>query len=276
MGEIVLKKCRFNNGILVFCTVFFMAFSHSARAETMTVCYDQWPPMTIFPSSHESRRGIVIDMLSEIYQDAGISLQFYEVPYARGMQMVAEGLCDILPEKEFSPLDDAGYVYAEKETFRYPTAFVVRRDDPWRYEGIESVRGRRVATGPGWNYSSMSEEYQAYLDNPENQDFVEIVSGESDVVDRVMLMIVEGRVDIYADNIFVLQYLIQLNGLSEKLNVVTPGLDNRLIEKPIFSLKLDPDRRARLIDIWDDGRESMTSEKEAALLKSYGIQFPVH
>lgn len=272
----MLKKCRFDNAILGLCVVFFMLFSHAVRAETMKVCYDQWPPMTIFPSSYESRRGVVIDMFSDIYQDAGISLEFFEVPYARGMQMVKEGLCDVLPEKEFSPLRDAGYVYAKKETFRYPTAFVVRRDDPWRYEGVESVHGKRIATGPGWNYSSMSEEYQAYLDDPANQDSVEIVSGESDVVDRIMLMIVEGRVDLYADNVFVLQYILRLNGLSEKLRVVTPGLDNRLIEKPIFSSKLDPDRRARLIDIWDNGRESMTPEKEARLLESYGIQFPVH
>lgn len=249
----------------------FIVFSTALRAETLKVCYDQWPPMTIFPNMNESRRGVVIDIFSDIYKKSGISLEFFEVPYARGMQMVADGLCDVLPEKEFSPIQEQGYVYAQKETFQYATAFVVRRDDPWRYNGIQSIEGKRVATGPGWNYSSMSKAYQTYLNDPANQDFVEIVAGESDVVDRILLMIVAGRVDIYADNVFVLEYLINTNNLSKKLKVVRPGLENKLIEKPIFSSKLDPEKRDRLINIWNAGRESITAEEETILLKSYGI-----
>ncbi len=271
MGETVLNYSRLKKSIMSIYIILLMAFSQSSGAETIKVCYDQWPPMTIFPDSDESRRGFVIDMMSQIYKDAGISLEFFEVPLARGLQMVKEGLCDVLPEYVVFPVDESEYVYAEMATFRYPSAFVVRHDDPWRYKGIQSVEGKRVATGKGWNYSSMSEAYQAYLDNPLNRDFVETVSGESDVVDRIMLMIIDGRVDLYADNIFVLQYVLKANGLSDKLKVVTPGLENRLIEKPIFSSELDPDKRARLIDIWDKGRSGITSEEEASLLKSYDL-----
>ena len=262
-----LKPKTFSLFVLIF-----IIFSSSIGAETLKVCYDQWPPMTIFPNMKESRRGVVIDIFSDIYKKAGISLEFFEVPYARGMQMVADGLCDVLPEKEFSPIREQGYVYAQKETFQYSTAFVVRRDDPWRYSGIESINGKRVATGPGWNYSSMSQVYQDYLDDTANHDFVEIVAGESDVVDRILLMIVEGRVDLYADNVFVLEYLINTNNLSKKLKVVRPGLEHKLIEKPIFSSQLDPEKRDRLIKIWNTGRENITTQEETLLLKSYGIE----
>jgi polar amino acid transport system substrate-binding protein len=230
--------------------------------------------MTIFPTPQQPRRGVVIDMFSDIYRKAGIDLEFFEVPYERGMLMVADGLCDILPEKEFSPIQDEGYVYANQETFRYPTAFVVRRGDPWRYSGMQSVNGKRVATGPGWNYTSMSKAYQAYLDDPAHKDFVEIVSGEADVVDRILSMMVAGRVDIYADNLLVLQYIINANGLADKLEAVTPGLENILIEKPIFSSKLSPSKRAHWMKIWDDGRLGMTKEQETELLKSYGVNLP--
>jgi polar amino acid transport system substrate-binding protein len=111
-----------------------------------------------------------------------------------------------------------------------------------------------------------------YLDDPANQDLVEIVAGESDVVDRILLMIVEDRVDIYADNVFVLEYIINTNNLSKKLKVVRPGLENKLIEKPIFSSKLDPEKRDRMIKIWNTGRERITPQEESVLLKSYGIE----
>lgn len=241
---------------------------------TLKVCYDQWPPMTIFPTEDEARRGFVIDMLSDIYRDAGIALEFFEVPYVRGMQMVAEGVCDMLPEKEFSPLQDAGYEYAQQATFAYPTAFVVRQGDSWQYAGIQSVQGRRVATGQGWSYSSMSEAYQAFLDAPENQPLVEVMSGDADVVDRIMLMIAEGRVDMYADNLFVLHYVLDQNGLADKLKVITPGLDNKLVEKPIFSSRLDATWRQRLISIWDEGRKGVTPQQEAAYMEQYGIRLP--
>ena len=262
--------------LLSLCTLVAMSWVSPLKAETMKVCYDQWPPMTIFPDANEPRRGVVIDMLSMIYKSEGIALEFIEVPYARGMQMVADGQCDMLPEKEYSPIAGKGYVYAENETYQYETAFVVRRDDPWVYSGIESIRGKRVATGPGWDYSSMSEPYQAYLVDPLNQDDVEVLAGHGNVVDRILSMIDQGRVDLYADNVFVLEYLLSINGLSEKLKVVTPGLEKKLVEKPIFSLKLDAERRARLIKTWDDGRANMPPLTEAAILKSYGVELPVH
>jgi polar amino acid transport system substrate-binding protein len=268
----VLRNDALKPKTLSLYALVFIVFNTAVGAETLKVCYDQWPPMTIFPNLNESRRGVVIDMFSDIYKNAGISLEFFEVPYARGMQMVADGLCDVLPEKEFSPIGEQGYVYAQQETFQYSTAFVVRRDDPWRYNGIQSIDGKRVATGPGWNYSSMSKAYQSYLNDPANQNLIEIVAGESDVVDRILRMIVAGRVDIYADNVFVLEYLINTNNLSKKLKVVRPGLEHKLIEKPIFSSKLDPEKRDRLIKIWNTGRESITPQEEATLLKGYGIE----
>lgn len=248
-----------------------MLSSSPLAAETIKVCYDQWPPMTIFPNANETRRGFIIDLFSEIYKRAGISLEFFEVPLTRGLQMVSEGSCDMLPEMAFSPIEEEEYVFAERESFQYSTAFVVRSDDPWRYKGIQSIYGKRIATGLGWNYSSMSKAYQAYLDDPDNQDLVEVVAGESDIVDRILRMIIEGRVDLYADNIFVLEHLINANGLSEKLKLVMPGLENKLIEKPIFSSKLDPEKREQLIKIWNTGRESITTQEETMLLQSYGI-----
>lgn len=256
MVETVLK-CSFWRALSKLSCVLVLVFmSFPVRAEVLNICYDQWPPMTIFPTVEEPRRGVVIDMLSDIYKAAGYDLRFLEVPYARGMQMVEAGQCDLLPEKEFSPHDAEGFVYAQKETFKYPTAFVVRHDDPWRYQGVESVRGKRVGTGPGWNYSSMSEGYQNYLDDPANEEMVEVVAGNADVVERILNMIIAGRLDLYADNIFVLQYVVNLAGLNEKLDIVTPGLGKLLVEKPIFSLKLAPQKRQQLMEIWDKGRQS--------------------
>jgi len=244
-----------------------------SHAATLKVCYDQWAPMTIFPSESSSDRGVVIDMLEKIYTEKGYKLEYYEVPLARGLDMVADGLCDILPEYLFSKSAEKNFVYATEETFAYTTAFVVRRDDPWRYKGIESIKGKRIATGPGWDYSSMSVDYQNYIDDPKNSSSVEVIAGYDDVVDRVFRMIRENRVDLYADNDLVLQYALNRLNLNDDLKIVRPGLEKKLVEMPIFSKKIPAKKRQELIRIWNEGRVSMRGEKEKMLLKKYNVTF---
>ena len=244
-----------------------------SHAETLKVCYDQWPPMTMFPSEEAPARGVIIDMLDEIYSSKGYDLEYFEVPLARGLKMVANGLCDMLPEFPASETPREGFVYASEETFAYTTAFVVRRGDPWRYNGIESMKGKRVATGPGWDYSSISVGYQNYLDNPKNAEFVEVVAGYDDVVDRIFNMIKENRVDIYADNDLVLQFVMKRLAMNDTLQIIRPGLEKKLVEKPIFSTKIPPKKRQKLIRTWNQGRMLMTREKETGLLKKYGVIF---
>ncbi|GAA3965742.1 hypothetical protein GCM10022278_24520 [Allohahella marinimesophila] len=187
--------------------------------------------------------------------------------------MVAEGLCDMLPEYLFSKNSENDFVYATEPTFAYTTAFVVRRDDSWRYSGIESVEGRRVATGPGWDYSSMSVEYQNYLDDPKHSSFVEVIAGDDDVVDRALRMIRDHRVDTYVDNDLVLQYALNRLGLEEDLRIVRPGLEKKLVERPIFSKKIPAAKRQKLIRIWNEGRLALKGIQEKSLLDKYDVRF---
>ncbi|MCZ2721586.1 transporter substrate-binding domain-containing protein [Marinomonas sp. 15G1-11] len=242
------------------------------HTKTLKVCYDHWAPMTIFPSESSPDRGVVIDMLEQIYESEGYTLIYYEVPLARGLNMVEEGLCDMLPEYLFSKKSTVGFAYAKEETFSYTTAFVVRKDDPWVYSGIQSIKGRRIATGPGWDYSSMSMDYQDYLDDPKNAKSVEVIAGYDDVVDRIFRMIKEGRIDLYADNELVLQHVLNQVDLNNELKIVYPGLENKLIEMPIFSKKIPLIKRQEIIKIWNKGRLSMRG-KEETLLKKYKIKF---
>lgn len=245
--------------------------SSISYATTLKVCYDQWPPMTMFPTKDEPERGVVIDMVEQIYSSEGFTLEYFEVPLARGLDMVAEGLCDMLPEYLYSKNSDNVFVYASEATFSYATAFVVRKSDSWRYQGIQSLNGKRIATGPGWDYSSMSAGYQHYIDDPANSNFVEVIAGYDDVVDRIFHMIKEDRVDLYADNDLVLQYVLNQLDLNDDLRIVRPGLEKKLVEMPIFSKKIPTDKRQELINIWNEGRLAMKGKKEQALLNKYEV-----
>ncbi len=249
-----------------------LSFAAASHAETLKVCYDQWPPMTIFPSKGAPERGVVIDMVDEIFSSKGYQLEYLEVPFARGLDMVADGSCDLLPEYPASQIAGENFVSANQATFSYSTAFVVRKGDTWRYDGLPSIQGKYIATGLGWDYRSMSLDYHNFLENPKHAPFVEVVAGYDDVVDRIMIMIKENRVDLYADNELVLQFVLNRLGLHDDLEIVRPGLENKLIAKPIFSKRISPEKRRKLMGVWDAGRLSMKGEKEQLLLKKYDIQ----
>jgi polar amino acid transport system substrate-binding protein len=269
----VLKSEKMHRHLFLVLLLAGTSAASSSQAETLKVCYDKWAPMTIFPSEESSDRGVVIDMLEQIYTEKGYSLEYYEVPLARGLDMVAEGFCDMLPEYLFSKSSEHYFVYASEATFAYTTAFVVRRDDSWRYNGIESIKDKRIATGPGWDYSSISVDYQNYIDDPKNLNFVEVIAGYDDVVDRVFHMIKENRVDLYADNELVLQYALNRLDLNDELKIVRPGLEKKLIEIPIFSRQMPASKRQKLIKIWNEGRRSMKGEREKMLLQKYNLTF---
>jgi polar amino acid transport system substrate-binding protein len=156
-------------------------------------------------------------------------------------------------------------------TFRYPTAFVVRHGDSWRFDGVGSLSERRVATGIGWNYSSINLDYQAYLDDPHNAENVELMTGDNDVVPRIFKMIVGGRVDSYADNALVLEYIRAEMGLEKELDIVTPDLGGLLVEMPIFSSQIPQAERDRLIAIWDQGRKAISGDTQGTYLARYGV-----
>jgi polar amino acid transport system substrate-binding protein len=269
----VLKNKKMHN--LLFLTTLLIANSifNISHAAILKVCYDQWPPMTIFPSEDSSARGFVIDILHEIYTSKGYEIEYYEVPLARGLDMVASGNCDMLPEYLFSKNAEKGFEYAFEATFSYTAGFIVRQDDPWIYNGIQSIEGKRIATGPGWDYSSVSIDYQSYINNLNNSSFVEVLSGNDDVVERILHMIKENRVDLYADNILVLQYVMNRLNLNNELKIVQPGLENKMVEMPIFSKKIPITKRQKLIKIWNEGRLSIKGKKEEMFINKYNVTF---
>ena len=104
-------------------------------------------------------------------------------------------------------------------------------------------------------------------------NLVELIAGYDDVVDRIFRMIKENRVDINADNELVLQYVLNRLNLNGDLQLIRPSFEKKLVEKPIFSNKLETKKQQELIRIWNEGRLSMKDQIEKMLLKKYNGTF---
>ncbi|MCB1144101.1 MAG: transporter substrate-binding domain-containing protein [Leptospiraceae bacterium] len=260
--------------MLKICLLFFLFFlSLQIGSETLNICYDHFPPSTIIPDTFNKRKGYAIDMIEEIYRNKGFTIKLNTFPYARGLLMIQKGECDIYAEAAYSPEEENNFIFGEEPTFLYQLAFVVRKDSQWRFQGIESLKEIRVATGVGWDYSYVSSDYQKYLTDPENKGKVEFLSGE-DVVERILKLMISGRIDAYCDSIDVINYFANKLNISEEIREAG-GFQTLLVEKPIFSPRLTSKKRKLLMDIWNSERKRYSKTgRDLEIKRSYERLIP--
>lgn len=233
----------------------------------LRLCYDEWPPSTIFPTEKNPERGFTIDMLTHIFSAGGYEVKYVQVPYARGIELVRQGDCDLLAEVPEGAAK--GVLYPEMNTFAYKQVFFVKKGSKWSYNGVSSLKGLRVGNIAGYDYSSIDPAFQEYLQNPENKKSVTVLAGET-ALPQMMKMISAGRIDTFNEALLVGTYVIQRQGLAGEL--VVAGVSPKLLnEKPVFSPG-HPNVK-KLMKIWDEGRKKLhLNGHEKSFLEKYGLK----
>ena len=237
----------------------------------IVIVYDHWPPSAIAPSDEEPRRGFVNDMLRDIFTAAGYTVIFKSQPVKRGLESVRIGTAHIFAEA--TPAMLPTLLFPEVPTFAYDGVIWVRMDDPWRYDGAASLRGRRVGNVLGYAADDVDDVYQAFLTNKDT-NLVQVSS--IDAVPLLFQMLSRGRIDIFAESFLVGQYFGNRLGLSDKIRPAG------VLAKPekLFPAFSPVDPRAReLIEIWNKGRSEMQmTGEDKKYLMNYGIMedtFPI-
>lgn len=140
-----------------------------------------FPPLSFF-DDQEQLRGLLVDELRLMADAAGLAIDFVDLPWARGQQMVRAGELDAfctIPTQE-----RRNYVlFAPTPLFVEESVLICRADDPriTRTSTIDDLKGLRIAEplGTGW--------IKDYFHGGQ-------VVWSSDV-DNILSMIVAGRVD---------------------------------------------------------------------------------
>jgi polar amino acid transport system substrate-binding protein len=232
----------------------------------INLCYDAWPPSTIFPSSADPRRGFTIEMMQEIFSKRGYKVIFQELPYARAMQMTKLGHCNLLAEVPEGQEKDV--VFPQETTFSYKQAFFVRKGSPWRYNGVSSLKGLRIGNIVGYDYSSIDSDYHRFLTDPKNAAQITMASGTDGIL-QLMQMIAMGRIDTFNEAYLIGSYVMTQNKLSDQISI-GGVIKKPLLEKPAFAPN-DPET-PKLMKIWDEERYKLRqSKRDLLFLEKYGL-----
>ena len=131
--------------ILIFC---LSVIPSMANEKTIVAAADPWPP---FLDPATPKEGLSLEIARAAYETQGYTVEMNYVPWARAIDGVKKGKYDILPNT---------WITEERKTFLMfsdPYAvnnikFIKNLDDPFEFEGMESLAGKKIGTIRGYGY----------------------------------------------------------------------------------------------------------------------------
>lgn len=234
-----------------------------ARADTITMQADEWCPFDCGGTTGTFGPGYGVEVAQVIFAKAGHKVEFTLAPWNRSLEDCLHGL--VTSVIGAAPVDSPELIFPTEPIGVWDTTFVVRKGDPWRYQGIDSLA--RVKLGGILGYIYM-EPVAAYVDaHRDDRSRVDLVGGRNPT-DANLRKLLAGRIDTAMEARAVLDYKLKSLGLSGSVDFAggTPS-------GPIyiaFSPKHPKAREyARLLD---EGIARMRASGELkAILDRYGV-----
>lgn len=170
-----------------------------AGAETLSICYEDWPPYSTPTSSgHE---GIQITLTTRALASMGHDVVFVDLPYKRCVFEVAQGSMDAMLLTDSEP---------ELFPSRVATAWwlmgvFVHQDSPLQtYESLDTFAGLRFGTVDGYDYPPPVEAYEGWTRDS-------VTDAETN-----LRKLGAGRVDVVIDDAIWVESVIRAEGLAAR------------------------------------------------------------
>ncbi len=91
--------------------------------------------------------GPFVDGLKAAFSETRYTLNFVPIPYARAVEALRHGRIDLLPGSLKGAIP--GALYPDSWLYYTQMCFYSRSGDPWRWDGLASLKGRDIAVERG-------------------------------------------------------------------------------------------------------------------------------
>jgi polar amino acid transport system substrate-binding protein len=190
-----LKHTLFTLGL--FCLSFFLS-SQSFASEKITVRSDFWCPYNCKPGSEDP--GYMIEILEKTFGKENI--QYEELNWARSIKETRDGKWDLIVGASTGDAPD--FVYPKSSLGNSTNCFYVRKDNPWVYKDISSLKGQTLGVIQNYAYFDALNQYIA--SNEKVQRNVQVHSGTDALIrmlqklsiNRITAVVEDGNVMSYA------------------------------------------------------------------------------
>jgi len=256
------KKLELNLITFIFSLILFVP--QQSMADTLRIATDEWCPYDCIADQNNGKVGYMGDLLVAAMQNRGHKVEFVEVSYSRGLELVREGKLDATMAcfREEAP----DFVFTSSVQGISNSTFFSRKDNLWRYQGLESLKqASMIGVIKGYDY--VDPVVMDYI-NQHPKNVLEI-TGEKPL-ERLLQMLLSGRLTAVIEDKMVLGYKIQQMGQADQI-MVSGTTSAKINVYSGFSPALDKSKGYALI-LEEEIEKMRQSGQLQKILSAYGVQ----
>lgn len=236
--------------------------SNSPRPRTIVMAADPWCPHNCEAGS--DREGYMVDIAREILGEAGYTVEYVNVSWARALQLTREGQLDAVVGAFMAEAPD--FVFPDIPQGHSTIALFTHPNNHWEYDGLESLHNQKLLVINGYSYTHELDQY--IEEHQANPDRIWVISGASPL-NRAIYLLDQHRTDIFAEDIDVMAWW----EMNHNESVVPPRQAGLVDETDVF-IAFSPEREdaTELAELLAKGtRQLMDSGRIQQILDQYGL-----
>lgn len=172
-------------GLMVLLVIVFSA--SAVMSDTIRMASDNWCPYNCEPDS--DKPGYMIEIAKLIFEKAGHQVEYQIKPWSASIIECRKGNIDALPGTTKGEVPD--FIFPDESFGACNVFFFTRKGSPWRYKGIESLKGVKVGIQADYEYG---ERLDAYFSAHKNTPAVQVSESDTPLVANIQKLL-KGLID---------------------------------------------------------------------------------
>ncbi len=260
-----MKKHLFKMCLSIFAFLFLVG---PALCETITISSDPWCPYNCAVGS--DKPGYMIEVAKTIFEKAGHTIQYENMPWPRCIDFVQKGKIDAIVGAAKGEAEAC--VFPDEEFGFTNMCFFVKKGNPWQYQNLESLKSLKVGIQAEYEYGSPLDEYFA---QHKNTPQVQEVSADEPLVLNIRKLL-KDRIDAIPEDKSAFLYTAMLLGVSDQVVLAgaTPIESNEDFESRKVYIAFAPNKpnSQAYAKLFSEGiNEMRVSGALAQILAKYGL-----
>ena len=188
---------------IFFFVVVFM--SSMAFADDIILVADPWCPYNC--GCNDKNPGYMVEIARTVFERYGHTVRYFNVPWARAIYGTREGQYDGIIGA--GPTETPDFVFPDIELGIARHTFYVKNGNPWRYDGLDSLKTVTLGVIKNYSYGDL---FNAYIvPNQDNPKRIQVISGEKGLALNIQKL-EENKVEAIIEDRAVFQhYLLKTN-----------------------------------------------------------------
>ncbi len=180
------------------------------NARKLVIAADLWCPINCDPGGREL--GIGVDLTKKVFEALGYRVEYKIMPWTQALEAVRAGKIDAVVGANST--DDATLIFPKTMIYDITDDFYVLHDDPWTFDSITSLKGKRIGIVADYGYNATLKQF---IEKNREESSIIQEAGGNEALRQNIKKLLAGRIDIVLDSKPIIDYALRKEGLESKL-----------------------------------------------------------